>query len=73
MNAYEHFACSEYLSAFPCDKTFDEVMQMLLDRDDEVLVWEVFEHHKPEIVLDLIVGLERGLSTWFVPREEVKQ
>lgn len=72
MNAYERFACAEYLSAFPDDKTFDEVMQMLLDRNEEVLVWEVFEHKPPEVVLDLIVGLERGLSEQFTPREEVK-
>jgi hypothetical protein len=72
MNAYERFACAQYLSAFPDDVTFNEVLQMLLDRNDEVLVWEVFEHHKPEFVLDLIVWMVRDLGEQFVPRKEAR-
>ena len=72
MNVYERFACGEYLSAFPNDVTFDEVMQMLLDRNDEVLVWEAFEHEHPSNVYEFISNLRDALALTFMPREEAK-
>lgn len=72
MNAYERFACAEYLSAFPNDVTFDEVMAMLLNRNDEVLVWEAFEHEHPSNVYEFISNLRDALALTFIPREEAK-
>ena len=72
MNVYERFACGEYLSAFPNDVTFDEVMAMLLDRNDEVLVWEAFEHEHPSNVYEFISNLRDALALTFIPREEAK-
>ncbi len=72
MNVYERFACGEYLSAFPNDVTFDEVMEMLLDRNDDVLVWEAFEHEHPSNVYEFISNLRDALALTFIPREEAK-
>lgn len=72
MNVYERFACAEYLSAFPDDVTFDEVMEMLLDRNDEVLVWEAFDREHPSNVYEFICNLRELLERTFIPREEAK-
>lgn len=72
MNAYERFACAECLYAFPNDKTFDEVMQMLEDGDDEVWVWEAFEHLPAERVVDIITSMRDSLMRAFVPRVEAR-
>lgn len=70
MNAYEHFALNEYLSAFPNDLTFEGVLDLLLDEDDEVCVWEAFEYHSPTEVADYITALRDNLVRHFIPREE---
>lgn len=69
MNVYEHFALSEYLYAFPEDKTYDEVLDMLVDMNDEVIVWEVFDDVMPEVVVELIDALKDRLFGTFVSRE----
>ena len=78
MNVYEHFALSEYLYAFPEDRTYQEVLDMLMgnfteeNETDEVIVWEVFEDVPPEGVVELIDALKDRLFGTFVSREETK-
>jgi Zn-dependent M32 family carboxypeptidase len=72
MNVYERFALSEYLYAFPEDKSYDEVLDMYNEGSDEVLVWEVFERMRPEAVVEFIDALRNGLMATFIPREEDK-
>ena len=72
MNVYERFALSEYLYAFPEDKSYDEVLDMYNEGSDEVLVWEVFECMRPEAVVEFIDALRNGLMATFIPREEDK-
>jgi hypothetical protein len=73
MNAYEHFAIGEYLGEIPENKTFGEVMQMLLDGDEDVYVCEVYEYLPRRDVVDMIECLCEALEKRFIPREEVKQ
>jgi hypothetical protein len=72
MDIYERVACAEYLSAFPDNVTFKEVMEMLLDRNDEVLVWEAFDREHPSNVYEFICNLRELLERTFIPREEAK-
>jgi hypothetical protein len=76
MNAYEFVALNEYLSAYPDDRTFDEVMGMLtgdvIDETDEVIVWEVFEHMPREAVAEYIDNLKDTLERNFIPKEQEK-
>jgi hypothetical protein len=69
MDAYERFALSEYLYAFPEDKSYDEVLDMYNEGSDEVIVWEVFECMRPEAVVEFIDALRNGLMATFIPRE----
>ena len=71
MNAYEIVALNEYLYAYPTDKTYDEVLDMLLKRDDEVLVWDAFEYKHPQNIYEFINNLKDVLEENFIPREEV--
>lgn len=70
VNAYDRFALNEYLSAFPDDLTFDEVLALLMRRDDEVLVWEAFDRHPAMEVADYILLLRDNLMRDFIPRED---
>ena len=78
MNIYERFALNEYLYAFPDDREYGEVLNMLMgnyteeNETDEVIVWEVFEDVPPESVIELIDTLKDGLEAAFIPREETK-
>lgn len=69
MNAYESFAVGEYLGEVPEGKTFDEVMQMLLDKDDDVYVCEAYENLPRRDVVWMIDCLREALEKRFVPRE----
>lgn len=76
MNVYERFALNEYLYAFPDDRAYEEILDMLMgnfteeNETDEVIVWEVFEHTPPQVVVELIDSLKDRLFGTFVSREE---
>ena len=72
MNAYEYVALNEYLSGYPNDKTYDEVMGLLLNEDEDVMVWQAFERDTPDFVYDCIENLKDTLEKNFIPREETK-
>ena len=72
MNAYERFAIGEYLGGVPKGKTFDEVMGLLLNEDEDVYVREDYEHHSRRDVVWLIDCLREELEKYFIPREEIK-
>lgn len=69
MNAYERVALSEYLSEYPADKSYDDVIQMLEDDSDEVLIWEPFEDYGRDEVCDFIESHKRILEANFTPKE----
>lgn len=69
-NIYERFALGEYFYAFPNDKTYDEVLDMLLKGSDEVIVWHEFRALPREAVVEFVDALRAGLMVTFIPREE---
>jgi hypothetical protein len=57
MKNSERFALMEWLSEFPDDKTYDEIIEMLnVDDwiDPDISVWEVVESHDLSQVADFI-------------------
>ena len=59
MKQSERFALMEWLSDFPDDKTYDEIMEMLRGDESEwshpdIDVWEVVENHTLDQVADMI-------------------
>ena len=73
MNAYQKFALDHYLSAYPEDKTFHEILEMVEDHEnDDVLVWDPFFYLEPEEVGGLISDLAHDLSENFIAKEELQ-
>lgn len=70
MDAYQEVALDEYLCAYPNDKTYEEVLDLLLLKDDEVVVWEAFEGYKPIQIVGFIGVLHTRLEAVFVPRNK---
>ena len=66
----EYFALNQFLSEFPEDMDYDEIIQRLIDDDlDEdgdpiITVWEPFESHPTEVVAEYIEDTYNSL-TWF--------
>jgi len=59
MRQSERFALMEWLSEFPDDKTYDEIMEMMRDFNhtwthEDLSVWEVVENHTLDQVADMI-------------------
>jgi len=59
MKQSERFALMEWLSEFPDDKTYDEIMEMMRDFNhtwthEDLSVWEVVENHTLDQVADMI-------------------
>jgi len=59
MKQSERFALMEWLSEFPDDKTYEEIMEMMRDFNhtwthEDLSVWEVVENYKLSEVADMI-------------------
>jgi hypothetical protein len=54
MNTAERFAINEWLSDYPEDKTFDEIMDLIREDDESVTAWELVEHHPAADLIEII-------------------
>lgn len=57
MNVAEEFALGQYLSDYPPDLEYDDVIAMILDEDDEVLIWAPFDNYPRHELCTLIDDL----------------
>jgi hypothetical protein len=68
MNAYESFAVGEYLGEIPDGKTYAEIKQMLLSKDDAVYVSQTYEYHSRQDIVWMMDWLRDELEVHFIPR-----
>ena len=54
MKVSERFALGQWLSDYPDDKTYDEVLEMITEEHEDVLLWETIENYPPESVIEMI-------------------
>lgn len=54
MKLSERFALNEHLSEFPDDKTYKEILQLILDDDLSITIWEPLENYPLENVINII-------------------
>lgn len=73
MNSYECFAVNQFLSAYPDDASFYEILTMLEEDNDDVLVWEPFEYTNREQIAGMIADLAFELQEAFIAREELQE
>lgn len=71
MNMYEQCALQEYLTDFPWDCSYEQILLMVEREDDRVIVWEPFTHFRGERVIELIDNLKDTLERNFIPRKKV--
>jgi hypothetical protein len=64
MNPYELFALDWYLSEYPEDKEFDEILDMVAEASDDVYPLEDYEDfcgsHLAGMIEELAIALERN-------------
>jgi len=59
MTHAETFALNEWLSDYPDNLTYDEVLELLRDEDESVIVWQWFEHTP---VTDMVENIDNTRS-----------
>lgn len=71
MNEYQKFALDWFLSSYPEDKTYDDVIQMLRDYNPDVEPWHQFIDMEVDELIEFIDTMSEHLSKRFVPRESL--
>jgi hypothetical protein len=54
MNQAERFAINEWLSEYPEDKTYDEIIDLIYEEDESVIPWELVEHCSAAPLVEII-------------------
>ena len=62
----ERFALCHYLSEFPDKLEYEKVLDLIMDEDEEVSVWQPFEDYSPAKVVEYIEEMVITLNYWFV-------
>jgi hypothetical protein len=71
MKQSERFALNEWLSEYPENKSFDDILYLLLDdEDDSVIPWEVVEDYPRRDIAQFISNTQTHFAT--VTNEDVK-
>ena len=64
MKTSERFALNEWLSEWPDKATFDDVLYLLLDDDDETVIpWEAIEDHPRREIADFIANTQTHFAS----------
>ena len=69
LNVYEQFALDHFLSDYPAEDTFEEIIEKILDYNDDVVVWEGFINEDACDVAQSVEQMVLDLERLFVPRE----
>jgi len=54
MKVSERFALGQWLSDYPDDKTYEEVLSMITEEHEDIILWETIENYPPESVIEMI-------------------
>jgi len=54
MKVSERFALGQWLSDYPDDKTYEEVLALITEEHEDVILWEPIENYPPESVIEMI-------------------
>ena len=70
MNTAERFAINEWLSEYPEDKTYDEIMDLIYEEDESVIPWELVEHYPAADLIELIYNTKVHFEAVTKPSKE---
>ena len=71
METSERFALNEWVSEFPDDKTFDEIMDLIRTYDESVNPWELVEHYPAADLIELIYNTQMHFE--FVTKQTTEE
>jgi hypothetical protein len=54
MNTAERFAINEWLSEYPEDKTYDEIIDLIYEEDESIVPWEPVENYSAARLVQII-------------------
>jgi hypothetical protein len=66
----EQFALSQFLSDYPDDTAYHNILDLILDEDDSVVIWQPFEYCSPNQVVNHIEEMVTSMNYWF--KEEIE-
>lgn len=69
LDAYEVHALGLYLSYWPTDKTFEEILNLIGEDNEELAVWEPFEGHDSDFVTEQIENTLISLKEHFIAKD----
>ena len=67
MKQSELFALNEHLSEFPDNKTFEEIINLILNEDESVIIWQPLENYPADDVAEIIINTKEHFE--FVTKE----
>ena len=72
METSERFAINEWLSEYPEDKTYEEIMDLIYEEDESVIPWELVEHYPAADLIEVIYNTKIHFETVTKPPKEEK-
>lgn len=76
LNEYEEFVLNYFVSEYPEDKTFSEILDLIESEKEEdqyaVLLFDPFTYMEPEHLTGLMSELAYDLRDLFIPREKLQ-
>ena len=73
METSERFAINEWLSEYPNDKTFEEIMDLIYERDESVTPWELVEHYPAADLIEIIYNTKIHFESVTKPTTEASK
>jgi hypothetical protein len=65
----EQFALCQFLCDFPDSMDYHSVLDLILDEDESISIWQPFEDHSPNWVVNQIEEMVTSMNYWF--KEEI--
>ena len=62
MKVSERFALGQWLSDYPDDKTYEEVLALITEEHEDVILWEPIDNYPPESVIEMIDDTRSSLE-----------
>ena len=72
METSERFALNEWLSDFPEDKTFDEIIDLIYEEDESINPWEPVENYSAARLVQIISDTKTHFEFVTKPFKEEK-
>jgi hypothetical protein len=63
MKKSEIFALNEWLTDYPENKTYDEIIDMMIEGDDEISPWYIVQDHSLVQIIEFIENTRKHFET----------